>query len=70
MSLQDKKQIRKLLKKLKNKKQRKYEKRKEINSSSNREDSLNQYENQDKISFIMMKLLENGNKNKELKNEL
>ena len=70
MSLQNKKHIQKLSKKLKNKKSRKYKKRKKINFSLNKRDSSNQYENQDKISFIKMKLFENEDKNKELKNKL
>ena len=70
MSLQNKKQTRKLSKKSRNKKWKKYEKRKKTSSSSNKEDSLDQHGNQDKISLITMKLLENENKNKELKNEL
>ena len=45
-------------------------KRKKTSSSSSEEDSLNQRRNQDKISSIAMKLSENGNKDKELKNEL
>ena len=57
-------------KKLKNKKLKKYKKRKKISFSLNKRDLLNQSRNQDKISFITIKLLRNKDKNKELKNEL
>ena len=70
MSLRNKEHIRKLSKKSKNEKWKKYEKRKETDFSSNERDSLNQHENQERILFITIKLSENGNKDKELKNEL
>ena len=70
MSLQNKKRTQKLSKKSKNKRSRKYKKRKKIDFSLSKRDSSNQYENQDKISFITIKLSGNEDKNKELKNEL
>ena len=70
MSLQNREHVQKSLKKSKNKKSKKYKKRKKTSFSSNKRDSSNQSENQDKISFIIIKLLENKDKNKELKNEL
>ena len=70
MSLRIKKQTQRLLKESKNEKWKKYEKRKETNSSLNRKNFLGQHENQDKILLITIKLSENKNKNKELKNKL
>ena len=70
MSLQNKEHIQKSSKESKNKKSRKCKKRKKISSSLSKRDSLSQLENQDKISFIIIKLLKNKDKNKKLKNEL
>ena len=70
MPSKNKEYTRKLLKKLKNKKLRKYKKRKKTSFLSSKRNLLNQSENQKKISLITMKLLENRNKNRELKNEL
>ena len=48
----------------------KYKKKKKTSFLSSKRDSSNQSENQDKISLITIKLSENEDKNKELKNEL
>ena len=70
MFSRNKKHVQRLSKKSKNEKSRKYKKRKETGFSSSKRDSSNQSENQDKISFMTIKLLENKDKNKELKNKL
>ena len=70
MFLRNKKHTQKSLKKSKNKKSRKYKKKIKTSFSLSKRDLLNQSKNQDKISFITIKLLRNENKNKELKNEL
>ena len=70
MFLQKRKQTLKLLKELKNKKLRKYKKKEKTSFLLNKRDSLSLSENQDKISLIIKRLLENENKNKELKNKL
>ena len=57
-------------KKSKNEKSKKYKKKKKTNFSLSKRDSLNQCKNQDKILLITIKLLENKDKNKELKNKL